>query len=518
MGDLVVRVVLQGQDQLSPAADKAAGGVERLGSKLEQSGKKAKESEGAFASLSSFLRDRLVVTFGDVQRAAELAFDAIRTSAQRAGQETALRAQIEDFDAYMLKLRQVSNETVSQADLIASSSKALLLGIPADKIAQLLEIARGAAVATGTSVTQAFNDIVTGIGRASPLILDNLGLVVRLEETYQRAAAAAGKTVDELTGQERAFALLNAVIDTNAGKYKAIIEAQSDFAVAVDQGTAALDDFKTVSGEVAGGLATGAAAIVTRFAQSFVILGETIAGVVKSFGWMGDQLPIVGGWFSDLANSAEKMEMQFGVMRRQLGANADALSAAADAALSAATGLDSIFGAAEQTSPAVERVRREMERAAAAQRDAATQSSASAEAMTASGNAADIMAEQIGGVADANLRVGTSAGTMGTSLETVRRSFSLSIADYIRMRGEVELLATGFDALTDSMSRAEAVRYALDSGATLSSNGRRISFPGGGSRLTSEPGLSGRSSFAGSSYSRYAPQTDFSPGQSSWGS
>lgn len=44
-------------------------------------------------------------------------------------------------------------------------------------MAQLLQVAVVRGQAMGLSAEQAFNDIVTGIGRMSPMILDNLGIV-----------------------------------------------------------------------------------------------------------------------------------------------------------------------------------------------------------------------------------------------------------------------------------------------------------------------------------------------------
>lgn len=68
----------------------------------------------------------------------------------------------------------------------------------------------------GISTTQAFNDIVTGLGRMSPLILDNLGITVDLEATTAKYAATLGKSADALTDAERKQALVNAVMESSA--------------------------------------------------------------------------------------------------------------------------------------------------------------------------------------------------------------------------------------------------------------------------------------------------------------
>lgn len=57
-----------------------------------------------------------------------------------------------------------------------------------------------------------FESISTGIKRGSPLILDNLGITVRLEEAYQEYAESLGKAASELTSTEQKQALLNKVL------------------------------------------------------------------------------------------------------------------------------------------------------------------------------------------------------------------------------------------------------------------------------------------------------------------
>jgi len=97
--------------------------------------------------------------------------------------------------------------------------------------------------AMGISTTQAFNDIVTGIGRASPHILDNLGIVIDAEGKYQAYAEAVGKTAEELTKAEKTQALLNGVLESskglleetggltldNAGKWEQMSAAQKNY-------------------------------------------------------------------------------------------------------------------------------------------------------------------------------------------------------------------------------------------------------------------------------------------------
>lgn len=136
--------------------------------------------------------------------------DRLRTS----GEELATSYN-SSLDSIIAKVREASLGTVSEMDIIASSNKAMMLGLgaDADQLANLMEIAalRGRAMSVDT--TQAFDDMVRGIGRMSPMILDNLGIVVDAEGTYARYAESIGKTSGELTRAEKIQALLNKVLE-----------------------------------------------------------------------------------------------------------------------------------------------------------------------------------------------------------------------------------------------------------------------------------------------------------------
>ena len=62
------------------------------------------------------------------------------------------------------------------------------------------------------STSQLFADIATGVKRASPMILDNLGLTISLGQANEEYAEALGKTVEQLTEEEKKLALLNATM------------------------------------------------------------------------------------------------------------------------------------------------------------------------------------------------------------------------------------------------------------------------------------------------------------------
>jgi hypothetical protein len=151
----------------------------------------------------------------------------LESAVQAAGKVSKLRDSFDQLanaagasgDDMLNAMRTASNGMVTDADLILSANKAMLLGVAdsAQEMTALLEIARARGQAMGLEVGQAFNDIVTGLGRESALILDNLGITIDAASAMDTYAASIGRTADQLSTAERKQALLNAVMEQSKG-------------------------------------------------------------------------------------------------------------------------------------------------------------------------------------------------------------------------------------------------------------------------------------------------------------
>lgn len=117
-------------------------------------------------------------------------------------------------------LRAASRNTVDDMTLM-SSTATLLAGTQgelstalANATPQLMEIAKAANKLNPLlgDTTYLYESIATGIKRQSPLILDNLGLTIKVGEANEKYARALGKSVEQLTAEEKQMALLNATL------------------------------------------------------------------------------------------------------------------------------------------------------------------------------------------------------------------------------------------------------------------------------------------------------------------
>ena len=113
------------------------------------------------------------------------------------------------------KLRKSLRGTVSDLDIARQVARASIFNIAddIDTLAKIFDTARRLGKATGRNTAQAIEDISLGIGRQSRLILDNIGLIVRVRRANEKYAFVLGKQVEDLTDLEKRFAFQLAALD-----------------------------------------------------------------------------------------------------------------------------------------------------------------------------------------------------------------------------------------------------------------------------------------------------------------
>lgn len=162
--------------------------INRINEQLESlgnTGNKAVSLLGnSFSSLQSHMT-RLMLGFVGLQAVMNKIIagisEGVRTAKEIAGVEVAFNRL--NNPNLLNNLREATKGTVSDLELMKAAVNADNFGIPVQQMATFLEFAKQRADDTGQSVDYLVNSIVTGIGRKSPMILDNLGIsAVRLRK------------------------------------------------------------------------------------------------------------------------------------------------------------------------------------------------------------------------------------------------------------------------------------------------------------------------------------------------
>ena len=201
----IIEVILTAKNNASPEIKRLTADVQSLD--------KAVGTLTKIATLD-FGLSGLQAAFGTIQQIGQ----AVADVSQAGSQFTRLNASFENLasgfgssgTAIISAIEEVTQGTLSQQVIMQQANNAMLLGVAdtADEFSTLAKIAVDRGRAMGISMEYAFESIVKGVGRLSPLILDNLGIVLDADKTYKDYAETIGKTADALTDAEKRQALL----------------------------------------------------------------------------------------------------------------------------------------------------------------------------------------------------------------------------------------------------------------------------------------------------------------------
>lgn len=208
MADEIVAVYRAEVEQYKKAVDSLIGKVDALDKAQNKVGddaqadfgKGAKAVGGMNAQVGSLTESlkKMAVGLGiafSAQQVIQFGKEAVKLAASAEGVERAFRRI--GSPEILAGLRKATRGTVTDLQLMQNAVKASNFQIPLDQLASLFAFAQARARETGESVDYLVDSIILGIGRKSPLILDNLGIsAVALREKFNGISAEAASVGD----------------------------------------------------------------------------------------------------------------------------------------------------------------------------------------------------------------------------------------------------------------------------------------------------------------------------------
>ena len=122
------------------------------------------------------------------------------------------------------QLKEITGAAVSTEQAMRSTALAMSAGFSTTQLQELTKVAKGASLALGRDMGDAMDRLVRGTAKLEPEILDELGIMVRLDDAVTDYAIANNKAVDSITQFERRQAFLNATIEQGTKKFDEIAE------------------------------------------------------------------------------------------------------------------------------------------------------------------------------------------------------------------------------------------------------------------------------------------------------
>tara|TARA_R110002096_G_scaffold8558_6_gene35308 strand:+ start:6751 stop:8943 length:2193 start_codon:yes stop_codon:yes gene_type:complete len=212
-----IRRLNQATKQLGINTKKTEKSTDKAGTSTERLGRNTDKLKGGFFGLSTSLataRAKMLLYGFAVKQVIDFTKGLVDKSAQfedisRGFNNLRMSAGMsaETFD----KLNIALDGTVSSIDLMKQANNAMLLGIfkTEDEMANMFDAAQRLAQVLGKDATFGIESLVTGLGRQSKLMLDNLGIVFSAEKAYVDYSNVLKKNVGDLTDSERKQAFLN---------------------------------------------------------------------------------------------------------------------------------------------------------------------------------------------------------------------------------------------------------------------------------------------------------------------
>ncbi len=224
----------QATDSLTQSTDRAGQAKNRYNKQEKGAGQLTNNSTKAFAkqaqtvgTATTFLSAYATVAanafaitaaFGVLKRAAgvELLAEGLEFTGRAAGTNLPLVAE---------GLEKITGSAITAASAMKAVAVGTSAGFSTMQLEGLTKVASGASKALGRDMTDALDRLVRGAAKLEPEILDELGIMVRLDDVTKQYADSVGKTTGEVTAFEKRMAFTNAIIEQGTEKFGSLGEA-----------------------------------------------------------------------------------------------------------------------------------------------------------------------------------------------------------------------------------------------------------------------------------------------------
>ena len=125
---------------------------------------------------------------------------------------------------------EATNAQISFQDAAQASAIGLASGLSQKQLKSLGTAAKDVSLVLGRDVTDSFNRLIRGVTKAEPELLDELGIILRLETATENYAVALGKNAKDLTQFEKSQAIANEVLTQTEQKYSSMLTSQDKLA------------------------------------------------------------------------------------------------------------------------------------------------------------------------------------------------------------------------------------------------------------------------------------------------
>ncbi len=212
---------------------------------------------------------------------------------------------------------QINFRDASQAAAIGTAA-----GLSAQQLVELGAAARITSITLGRDLTDSFNRLIRGVTKAEPELLDELGIILRLEKATNDYAIALGKNANDLSAFERSQAVTRDVLAQVDEKFGNIADsgliASNEFAKLGKAFDDLINQVRGLAVELAGPIATTLTQFPALIALAFAPFTAQIAkAALPQLDNLGDKLDSVTLRAEEMYDSLTEKQEEFAVQQRK---------------------------------------------------------------------------------------------------------------------------------------------------------------------------------------------------------
>lgn len=300
-------------EKLNKALDKTAKGAQTTDRTLKGAAQASSNTTKNFSKMAQGINGGLVPAYATL--AANLfAVSAAFSFLKDAGNLVTLQKGQEAYaGATGVALRSLSNDIIAATDAqinFTDASQAAAIGtasgLSGEQLTKLGTAAKDASLILGRDVTDSFNRLVRGVTKAEPELLDELGIILRLDDATRKYADSLNLNQKDLTAFQRSQAVANDVLEQAEQKYSRIIAV-------VDPGVNTFNKLGKSFDDIINKIKEFAAVTLGPFAEAitqFPALGVALLGIFGK-GVLTAALPGLRDIGENAKESAEKAQESF---------------------------------------------------------------------------------------------------------------------------------------------------------------------------------------------------------------
>ena len=172
---------------------------------------------GAYAALAANIF-AVTAAFNALKNAAEV--DQVIRGLEASGTRVGLT-----YGLVTKRVQETADGMLSLQQSARSTAQVLAAGFNADQVVRITEAAKNASFALGRDMTESMDRLTRGVIKLEPELLDELGIMVRIDEASSTYARTLGKTASQLTAAEKRQGFFNATLAEAELKFGGIADA-----------------------------------------------------------------------------------------------------------------------------------------------------------------------------------------------------------------------------------------------------------------------------------------------------